>query len=43
MKALAGDSEQEFMHNRHLYGVTAIRNVAYGYWQHAMLHTFTTA
>jgi phage major head subunit gpT-like protein len=35
--ALAEGSEEEFKNRRHLYGVTAIRNVGYGYWQHGCL------
>jgi len=35
MSAIAEGSEEEFKHNRHLYGVKAIRNVGYGYWQYA--------
>lgn len=31
--ALAEGSEEEFKNYRHLYGITASRNVAYGYWQ----------
>jgi phage major head subunit gpT-like protein len=39
--ALAEGSEEEFKNKRHLYGVKAIRNVGYGYWQRACLTTFT--
>lgn len=39
--ALAEGSEEEFKNNRHLYGVKAIRNVGYGYWQKACLVTHT--
>lgn len=35
MEALAEGSEHEFKHNKHLYGVKAIHNVGYGYWQYA--------
>ena len=38
--ALAEGSEEEFKNKRHLYGVKAIRNVGYGYWQRACLTTF---
>ena len=40
MSALAEGSEEEFKNKRHLYGVKAIRNVGYGYWQRACLTTF---
>jgi len=33
--AIAEGSELEFKEDRHEYGVKAIRNVGYGYWQHA--------
>ena len=39
--AIAEGSEEEFKNKRHLYGVKAIRNVGYGYWQRACLTTFT--
>ncbi len=39
--ALAEGSEQEFLNDRHLYGIKAIRNVGYGYWQKSCLVTFT--
>lgn len=39
--ALAEGSEMEFTHKKHHYGVKAIRNVGYGYWQRAALTTFT--
>lgn len=39
--ALAEGSEEEFKNDRHLYGIKAIRNVGYGYWQKACLITFT--
>ena len=35
VSALAEGSDEEFKNNRHLYGVTAVRNVGYGYWQFA--------
>ena len=38
--ALAEGSEEEVKNKRHLYGVKAIRNVGYGYWQRACLTTF---
>lgn len=37
LEALAEGSTEEFMHRRHLYGVTALRNVGFGYWQKAVL------
>ena len=39
--AIAEGSEEEFKNKRHLYGVKAIRNVGYGFWQRAALTTFT--
>lgn len=39
--AIAEGSELEFRENKHQYGVKAIRNVGYGYWQHACLVTMT--
>ncbi len=41
MSAIAEGSEEEFKNNRHLYGVKTIRNVGYGYWQHAILATLS--
>lgn len=41
MSAIAEDSEEEFKNNRHLYGVKAIRNVGFGYWQQATLGTLS--
>ena len=38
--AIAEGSELEFRERKHHYGVTAIRNVGYGYWQRAILSTF---
>ncbi len=35
VSALAEGSDEEFKNNRHLYGVKAVRNVGYGYWQFA--------
>lgn len=39
--AIAEGSELEFKERKHHYGVTASRNVGYGYWQRACLVTFT--
>lgn len=39
--AQAEGSYEEFHNKRHLYGVTAIRNVGYGYWQQASHSTFS--
>lgn len=39
--AVAEGSEEEFKNKRHLYGVKALRNVGYGYWQRACLTTLT--
>jgi phage major head subunit gpT-like protein len=41
VSAIAEGSELEFKENKHFYGVKAIRNVGYGYWQHACLTTLT--
>lgn len=41
ISAIAEGSELEFKENKHQYGVKAIRNVGYGYWQHAVVYTFT--
>lgn len=41
MQAIAEGSETETKENRHIYGVKAIRNVGYGYWQRACLVTHT--
>lgn len=35
VSALAEGSDEEFNNRRHLYGIEAIRNVGYGYWQYA--------
>jgi len=35
MKAVAEGSELEFNEDKHHYGIKAIRNVGYGYWQYA--------
>lgn len=39
VSAIAEGSELEFNENKHRYGVSASRNVGYGYWQHACLLT----
>jgi len=39
--AVAEGSELEFNERMHRYGISAKRNVGYGYWQHACLYTFT--
>jgi len=41
MSAIAEGSELEFRERKHHYGVKAIRNVGYGYWQRSCLTTFT--
>lgn len=41
VSAVAEGSEEEFKNNRHLYGVKAIRNVGYGYWQYASHSTLS--
>lgn len=41
LAAIAEGSELEFKENRHEYGVKAIRNVGYGYWQRACLASLT--
>lgn len=41
ISAIAEGSEEEFKNDRHLYGIKAMRNVGYGYWQKACLVTFT--
>jgi len=41
VSAIAEGSELEFREDKHQYGVKAIRNVGYGYWQRACLTTFT--
>lgn len=40
MSAIAEGSEIEFTHDVHRYGIKAMRNVGYGYWQRAVLTTF---
>lgn len=39
--AVAEGSELEFNEDKHHYGISASRNVGYGYWQHGVLYTFT--
>ena len=39
--AMAEGSELEFNEDKHHYGISASRNVGYGYWQHGVLYTFT--
>jgi len=41
ISALAEGSEEEFKHDRHLYGIKSMRNVGYVDWQKACLVTFT--
>ena len=41
IKAIAEGSELEFTEDKHQYGVKAIRNVGFGYWQRAALTTLT--
>lgn len=41
VSAVAEGSELEFNEDKHHYGISAVRNVGYGYWQHAVLYTFT--
>jgi phage major head subunit gpT-like protein len=41
IQAIAEGSEEEFKNDRHLYGIKALRNVGYGYWQKACLVTHT--
>jgi hypothetical protein len=41
MDAVADGSEHAFKNREHLYGVTAIRNVGYGLWQHAAYATLS--
>jgi phage major head subunit gpT-like protein len=41
VKAIAEGSELEFKEDKHEYGVKAIRNVGYGFWQRAALTTLT--
>lgn len=39
MSSVAEGSELEFTENKHWYGVKAIRNAGFGYWQQAVLTT----
>lgn len=39
--AVAEGSELEFNEDKHHYGIKAVRNVGYGYWQHACVYIFT--
>jgi len=39
--AIAEGSELEFKEDVHQYGIKAMRNVGYGYWQKACLVTLT--
>ena len=41
VSALAEGSEEAFKNKRHLYGVSATRNVGYGFWQHGAHATFS--
>lgn len=41
ISAVAEGSEHEFKEREHLYGVTVIRNVGYGMWQHAIRATLS--
>lgn len=41
VSAVAEGSELEFEEDKHHYGIKALRNVGYGYWQHSCLYTFT--
>jgi len=41
MKAKAENSEYEFDTDAHQYGIDSWREVAYGYWQHAVLNQLT--
>lgn len=41
ISALAEGSEEEFKHNRHLYGVKMAGNAGYGMWQHAAKATLS--
>ena len=38
---LRDDSDEVFKNDRYLYGLKALRNVGYGYWQKSCLVTFT--
>lgn len=41
VSAKAEGSEYEFDNDEHVYGISAIRSVGYGYWQRGALMTFT--
>jgi phage major head subunit gpT-like protein len=41
VSAIAEGSELEFKENKHQYGVKAVRNVGYGFWQHGCYVTMT--
>jgi phage major head subunit gpT-like protein len=41
MSAIAEGSELEFKENKHQYGIKALRNVGYGYWQMGSYATFS--
>lgn len=41
ISAIAEDSELEFNEDVHRYGIKALRNVGYGYWQMASYSTFS--
>jgi phage major head subunit gpT-like protein len=41
VSAIAEGSEEEFINDRHLYGIKAIRNAGYGLWQHAIRATLS--
>ena len=41
VEAIAEGSEIEFKEKKHWYGVSAMRNVGYGYWQRSVLTTLT--
>jgi phage major head subunit gpT-like protein len=41
VSAIAEGSELEFKEDKHQYGIKAIRNVGFGYWQRAALTTLT--
>lgn len=40
ISSVAENTELEFTHKKHWYGVQAIRNAGFGYWQQAVLNTF---
>lgn len=41
VSSLAEGSEEEFKHNRHLYGIKRICNAGFGYWQYACQSTLS--